>query len=169
MTGSTNEAHGKYLELSRIDGADPVVWIEFGTLAWELDDYRRVAQCSVRAIALAPERFEGYMLKGLYERAGQLRRRDRAVPDGECPHRADGAAADAHGPHDGRGGQRERALRAYSNAMQKDPSSPRLARCTTPSRATAWRPCRPTERCDEVLAAGRPRREHRRPPVTVRR
>jgi tetratricopeptide (TPR) repeat protein len=62
------DAHGAYLELSRMTPADPTVWTEFGTVAWELGDYRRVAQCSVRAISIAPSNYEGYLLKGLYER-----------------------------------------------------------------------------------------------------
>jgi tetratricopeptide (TPR) repeat protein len=68
MMGRTGDAHRLYTELTRNNAGDAATWVEFGTLAWELEDFRRVAQCGVRAIALAPDRFEGYMLKGLYER-----------------------------------------------------------------------------------------------------
>jgi tetratricopeptide (TPR) repeat protein len=63
----TTEARNLYLELMRATPTDADMWVELGVLAWELGDYNRVAQSSVRIIALAPERFEGYMLKGVNE------------------------------------------------------------------------------------------------------
>ncbi|UCD74988.1 MAG: tetratricopeptide repeat protein [Phycisphaerales bacterium] len=62
------EARDLYLKIIRNNGADLEAWIELGTLAWELGDFRRVAQCSERIIAIAPDRYEGYLLKGVYER-----------------------------------------------------------------------------------------------------
>jgi tetratricopeptide (TPR) repeat protein len=68
MLGRLSNARELYLELARIKPADVAIWTELGTVCWELGDYRRVAQCSVQLIALAPQRYEGYMLKGINER-----------------------------------------------------------------------------------------------------
>jgi len=43
--------------------ADASVWIDLGKVALALGDERRVAICAAKAIALAPERHEGHMLK----------------------------------------------------------------------------------------------------------
>ena len=118
------EAHNRYMTLTRLSPADASVWIEFGTLAWELGDMRRVSQCGVRAVALAPDRFEGYMLKGIYERGkGRV---DEAVklliqaadlaPDSVIPHLLLGRTLEEAG--DG-----QAALIAYANAMRTDPQS----------------------------------------------
>jgi predicted Zn-dependent protease len=62
------EARHLYIELTRLRPTDPDVWIELGSVAWELGDYHRMALCGARVTALAPSRFEGYMLKGINER-----------------------------------------------------------------------------------------------------
>jgi tetratricopeptide (TPR) repeat protein len=118
------DAHAIYMDLSRQNPSNPSVWIEFGTLAWKLGDYRRVAHCSVRTIALVPERFEGYLLKGLYER--QQGRLPEAISLFEqasdlttstvMPQLLLGRALEASGqPHD--------ALAAYTQAIELDPSN----------------------------------------------
>jgi len=63
------DARSVYLELTRVAPTDPEVWIEFGALSWELADMRRVATSASRVIALAPDRFEGYLLRGVYSRS----------------------------------------------------------------------------------------------------
>lgn len=68
LTERVPEARNLYLELTRAKPNDAEVWVELGMLCWDLGDYRRVAQCSVQAIALAPTRYEGYLLKGVNER-----------------------------------------------------------------------------------------------------
>ena len=45
----TLEARNVYTRLSQEDPTNVNVWIELGTVAWELEDYHRVAQCSARA------------------------------------------------------------------------------------------------------------------------
>ena len=67
MLDRSSEARNVYLQLSQLSPADPVIWIELGNVALQVGDFRRVALCSARAIALAPERYEGHLLKGLYE------------------------------------------------------------------------------------------------------
>lgn len=68
MMGRGSESRELYLQLTRIRPLDVTVWNEFAVLAWDLEDYRHVALCSVQLIALAPNRFEGYMFKALNER-----------------------------------------------------------------------------------------------------
>lgn len=68
------EARPIYMELTSTVPSDPEVWIELGALSWELKDMRRVASSASRIIALSPERFEGYLLRGVYAKErGELR------------------------------------------------------------------------------------------------
>jgi tetratricopeptide (TPR) repeat protein len=62
-----SDARNVYQRICKVDPANVDAWIELGTVAWEIGDYQRVAQCAVRAITLAPQRFEGYMLRGIKE------------------------------------------------------------------------------------------------------
>jgi tetratricopeptide (TPR) repeat protein len=121
--GRSKMAHNRYLELTRMEPEDPMIWIEFGALAWELGDMRRVAQCSVRAIALAPERFEGYLLKGLYEQhAGRpreavelFRQAAEFAPDLALPQVMLGRVLESIGEY-------QPALDAYGTALETDPT-----------------------------------------------
>jgi tetratricopeptide (TPR) repeat protein len=67
--GRQQEARELYLELSRTTptSSDPNVWIELGALAYEIGDDRRVALCGQQLVSIVPHRFEGYLLKGLFE------------------------------------------------------------------------------------------------------
>jgi tetratricopeptide (TPR) repeat protein len=58
-------ARNVYLQLTRDDPADVDLWIELGTVAWGLGDYQRLTSCGVRLVAIAPDRFEGYMFQGV--------------------------------------------------------------------------------------------------------
>jgi tetratricopeptide (TPR) repeat protein len=127
MLDRATEAHSRFMTLTKLVPDDETVWIEFGTLAWRLGDYRRMVQCSVRAIELAPDRFEGYMLKGLYERqqgrgasARQLMQQaaDRAKDD-VLPHLLLGRMFEEDG-------ELRAALDAYASALQINPDSPEV-------------------------------------------
>jgi len=118
------EAHRLYLQLTRCSPAEASVWVEFGTIAWKLGDYRRVAQCGVRVVSLAPDRYEGYMLKGLYERHhGRLDEAARLLQvaadradETSLPHLLLGRTLEEAG--------RDRAaMNAYADAMRVDPQS----------------------------------------------
>jgi tetratricopeptide (TPR) repeat protein len=125
MMGRTTEARELYIELSRVRAADAVVWVELGTLAWELGDFRRLAMCAVQLIALAPDRYEGYMFKGLNER--QKGNIDEAVKlfqkaaqcstDLAMPHLLLGQSLEQSGDLEG-------AFAAYQAASQVEPNSP---------------------------------------------
>lgn len=48
--------------------ADVEAWVQLGNLSYVLKDSVRARQCAARVIALAPERFDGYLLRGLQQR-----------------------------------------------------------------------------------------------------
>lgn len=124
MLGRGIEARDRYLELSRSSPADPVVWSELGALAWDLGDYRRVAQCSVQIIALAPERYEGYMLKGINERHHKnlneavrlFQEAAKRAPSVALPHLLLGQTLE-------QAGDLQLAKRAYRGALNAEPGS----------------------------------------------
>lgn len=118
------EARELYIELTRMRPADTSAWSELGTLCWNLGDFRRVAQCSVQLISLAPDRYEGYMLKGINERQkGNLK--EAAKLFAQASERADQTAL----PHLLLGqtfeqtGEVERARVAYHKALAAQPDS----------------------------------------------
>lgn len=125
MMGRTTEARELYLELSRARPADSVVWVELGTLSWELGDFRRLAMCAVQLIALAPDRYEGYMFKGLNERhKGNIdeavklfRKAAECSTDLALPHLLLGQTLEQTGDVSG-------AFAAYQTAAQIEPNSP---------------------------------------------
>ena len=93
------EARNIYLRLSQLRPNDVDIWIEFGTIAWELGDFRRVAECSSRITALGPDRFEGYMLRAINERhKGNMPEAIQHVPRGFDPRDRRSDAARHAGP-----------------------------------------------------------------------
>ncbi len=68
MMGRGPEARDLYINLSKLSPTDATVWTELAALAWDLGDFRRVALSSVQVISLVPDRYEGYMFKGINER-----------------------------------------------------------------------------------------------------
>ncbi|MHC4775169.1 MAG: tetratricopeptide repeat protein, partial [Planctomycetota bacterium] len=119
-----SEARHLYLELTRLRPTDPDVWIELGSVAWELGDYHRMALCGARVTALAPDRFEGYMLKGINERhhgnlreaAMFLRTAAERTRDTALPHMILGRVLEQTGDVQG-------ALEAYAQATQVEPAN----------------------------------------------
>ena len=118
------EARNLFLELTTLDPTDTNLWIELGTVAWEIGDYHRMALCGARVAVLAPERFEGYLLKGVNERHHGnlaesvmfLRQAAERSPDIALPHLLLGRVLD-------QAGEQEEALRAYATALRIDPES----------------------------------------------
>ena len=64
------EARDLLVTLTKSDEgqADTQAWISLGQVAYAIKDWSRVRQSFVRVLALAPERCEGYVLKGLHQR-----------------------------------------------------------------------------------------------------
>ena len=124
MMDRNPEARELYIELTRLRPADPIIWSELGTICWDLGDYRRVAQCSVQLISLAPERYEGYMLRGINEK--QKGNMDEALrlftqaaeraPEIALPHLLLGQTLE-------QAGDAEAARIAYHDAILAQPAS----------------------------------------------
>ncbi len=118
------EARNIFLELTKMDPTDTDLWIELGTVAWEIGDYHRLALCGARVAALAPDRFEGYLLKGVNERHHGnlaesilfLRQAADRAPDIALPHLLLGRVLD-------QSGDQEQALEAYATALRIDPEN----------------------------------------------
>ena len=118
------EARNLYLKLTRVHSTDPEVWLGLGSLAWELGDFRRTALCGARLIALAPQRYEGYMLKGIHERQRGdieqatvlLRQAASLAPREALPHLVLGRTLEEAGDIQG-------ALGAYTEALRAEPNN----------------------------------------------
>ncbi|MHC4709956.1 MAG: tetratricopeptide repeat protein [Planctomycetota bacterium] len=119
------ESRSLYLELSKLRPTNADVWIELGSVAWELGDYHRMALCGARVTALAPDRFEGYMLKGVNERHHDnlaeatmfLREAAERAGDSHLPHLVLGRVLEQTGDVQG-------ALDAYAEAIRVRPEAP---------------------------------------------
>ncbi|MCI0364881.1 MAG: tetratricopeptide repeat protein [Phycisphaerales bacterium] len=118
------EAREHYLKLSRLRPADPTVWSELGALTWDLGDYRGLLECSTRLISLAPDRHEGYMLRGIYERhqgkSDDARKyfelASQRASDTALPHMLLGQLMEEAGDRSG-------AAVAYNKALSAEPDS----------------------------------------------
>ena len=118
------EARNLYVQLTRLNPTDTDLWIELGIVAWEIGDYHRMALCGARITALAPNRFEGYMLKGLNERHHDdlseavvlLRQAANRAGRSTLPHLLLGHVLEQAGEH-------SRALDAYAAALRIDPDN----------------------------------------------
>lgn len=120
------DARSVYMELSRMSPSsnDPIVWIELGAIAWELGDYRRVALCGQQAVSLAPNRYEGYMLKALNESYNNdmptaisfMREAASRAPSTALPHVLLGEALKKAGDFEG-------ATAAFAAAFKADPTN----------------------------------------------
>lgn len=75
------EARSIYLKLIDEDPSDPQLWFELGSISFQLGDMRRVQNVVSRTIAVWPNRFESFMLRGMvHERENRL---DAAIADYE--------------------------------------------------------------------------------------
>jgi tetratricopeptide (TPR) repeat protein len=118
------EARNLYLELTKLRPTDPDVWIELGSVAWELGDHHRMALCGARVTALAPDRYEGYLLKGINERhhgnLGEatmlLREATNRAGDAPLPHLILGRVLEQTG-------DAQSALDAYAQAIRVYPDN----------------------------------------------
>jgi tetratricopeptide (TPR) repeat protein len=118
------EAHTLYRNLTGLVPSDTDVWVDFGTLAWELGDYHRLALCGARLAALAPERYEGYLFKGvneshhgnLEEAIALLRDAAERSEGAPIPYVMLGRVLQDAGDYDG-------AREAYETCLQLDPSN----------------------------------------------
>ncbi|HRP62438.1 MAG TPA: tetratricopeptide repeat protein [Phycisphaerales bacterium] len=120
--GRLIEARNAYLELTQMEPGEVEGWIELGAVARELGDHRRVSQGGARAVALAPDRYEGYLLQAISARQnGDMKECIRLL--GMAADRASDTAL----PHlllgriQENAGNVRAALAAYSSAVRAEP------------------------------------------------
>jgi Flp pilus assembly protein TadD len=122
--GRSEDARECFHRLTRISPMDVNAWIELAGVAHELGDFRRVGGAAKKIMALAPDRYEGYLFHGLterhYGRLGRavtlLRHGAEMAPDELMPNLMLGIALEESG--DTRG-----AVSAYANAARIAPNS----------------------------------------------
>jgi len=128
-TGRPADARSILLKLVRDDDNDPNAWIKLGQAAWIVGDDARLREAANRAVALAPDRFESYLLAGMVARRGghndaalrQFEQAARLAPDSALPQLLKGMTLqDA--------GQLDAAERAYRAALRIDPQDRRAQR-----------------------------------------
>jgi len=118
------ESRDVYIQLSNLQPGNVDVWIELGTVCWELQDYRRLQECGSRVVNIAPNRYEGYLLKGVYEKnmgdrseaIRQLRQAASRAKDTALPHTLLGLILEDTGFMD-------EALGAYRQALTIEPNN----------------------------------------------
>lgn len=120
------EARAIFLDLTRRNVNDVPAWIKLGQAAWIVGDLVRVEEAGRRIVALAPDRHEGCLLRGMLDqREGRLQQAigwfDQAselAPDKAQPLILKGMAMKELGDKSG-------AAAAYRKAQQLAPDDPR--------------------------------------------
>ena len=131
MMGRGVEARELYVQLAKVRPTDAALWAELGTLAWELGDYRSLAQASTQMLAIAPDRYEGYLFRAVNERhKGNSEESVRLLR--EACQRSSGGLGVALpflmlGQVLEQQGDLEGARVAYNGAISADPNSPEAA------------------------------------------
>ena len=128
-TGKSKEARLLFLSLTDEDPTDVNAWVKLGQAAWIVGDERRLRQSAQQINALAPDRFEGYLLAGMV-----MRNDGKNVEAIALFERASGLSPDSSLPHILRGmtledaGQITEAGSAYAAALRIDPTDQRAKR-----------------------------------------
>ncbi len=128
-TDQPHKARTIYLELTESEPTDVDAWVRLGQVAWIVGDVSRVRTAARQAVALAPDRHEGYLLVGLYaQHAGrtgqaidQFERAAELAPDSALPHILKGVALEQAGDFAAAG-------EAYAQAVRLDPDDSRARR-----------------------------------------
>ena len=125
-TGRLVEAKRLFMQLSRKEPRNPKHWIELGEIAWSQDDISGSLLAGSRAMALAPDQPEGYLLAGLvwqkrgaHDKAVQLFDRAAQV----APSNAE--ALILRGISLQKSGNTAAAADAYSEALRRQPTDAR--------------------------------------------
>lgn len=124
MLDRTMEARDVFIQLSNKQPSNPDIWIELGAVCWELKDYQRMNECGKRLVNLTPNRYEGYLLKGVYEKnvgdrseaIRQLRAAGQRATNDALPHVLLGLILEDTG-------FMSEALTAYRQALAIDPDN----------------------------------------------
>jgi tetratricopeptide (TPR) repeat protein len=126
--GKADEARRIYIQLTEQDPADVDSWIKLGQAAWIVGDDGRLRRAAERTVALAPARYEGYLLRGMV--LSRIDRLDAAINEFE---RATKLAPDEPTPLIMKGlvleqaGRSDQAAQVYARAAEIAPNDARAA------------------------------------------
>jgi tetratricopeptide (TPR) repeat protein len=122
------EAQGAYETASRIDPADPLVWVSLAKAAMPVRDYPRAILASRQALALAGDCVEAVLLLGYASlREGRSAEAIDLLKAAAQKHPQDRTLWCMLGRCYAAGGQNDRAVSCYLEALKSDPED-RLAR-----------------------------------------
>ncbi len=129
QTGKLNDARKVYLQITRQNAQDAEAWARLGELAFAENDLSGALHAANRAIALAPDRHQGYLVAGMVwqKRGGTeqaLRMFDaaaKAAPDQALPQILRGLTFE-------QAGRRDDAIQAYTQALRVAPDDTRAQR-----------------------------------------
>lgn len=132
------EARTLYLDLVELEPTDVTAWVELGNVCVEVGDDRRLSLAANRIITLDPTRFEGPLLKAIFEhRQGRpdqavrsLEQSARLAPTGVAwPHVLMGMILEEQGNH-------AHARQCYVRALQVEPNNQQARNLLTDLEAT---------------------------------
>lgn len=125
--GQLDKARTAYRDLLRKDPDLADGWIKLGQVLWILKDLSGANEAANRAIASAPQRFEGYLLSGMvWQKRNSVHRAlsmfDKAAklaPEVAMPMILRGLTLE-------QAGRREAAAAAYTEALRREPEDARI-------------------------------------------
>lgn len=132
------DARGLLITLTSGDAGqkDIEAWIELGHVSYILGDSNRVKQCATRAVAIAPQRYEGYLLRALALRQeGDLVGAMAALNTAVSNRGTDTTPLVLRGLIAQQIGQTDIAQASFKDALAQDPSDTKVRDLitTTPS------------------------------------
>ncbi len=120
--GKNGEAKAIYVKMTRDNPDNSETWIRLGEVCWSMQDISGASLAANRAMAVAPRRYEGYLLAGMVaQNRGQLEEALKALD------RAAELAPQAASPLILRGlaleqaGRDTAAAQSYAQALQRQP------------------------------------------------
>lgn len=127
--GRIDAARQIYIGLTRQDPTNTADWIRLGELCWKSEDLGGALIAANRAITLAPQRHEGYLLSGLvWQKRGRVENAlemfDRAAD--LAPH--DSTPLILRGISLQKTDRKAAAAEAYSEALKRNPEDTRAQR-----------------------------------------
>ncbi|MEE9211817.1 MAG: tetratricopeptide repeat protein [Phycisphaeraceae bacterium] len=126
------DAKAVYIKLIRQDRTDADAWAKLAQIAWTEGDEKATLLAAQRVIAVAPDRYEGYLMSGMvWQKRGRLdqaiRLFDRAAdaaPDNALPLILRGLTLE-------QAGKTEQAAMAYTQALHRAPQDQRARKLLT--------------------------------------
>ncbi len=128
-TGRNDKAREVYLTIARGPQGSATDWVKLGELALKQKDYPAALNAANRAMAMAPQQHEGFLLAGMaLQRRGALEESLRMFDRAAELSPADGAALILRGISLERAGRKTAAAEAYREALRRQPDDARAQR-----------------------------------------